>query len=94
VKMNVYRLLQWHQPPQLVHVSVPDLGPGQVLIKMGGAGACHSDLHLLEWTPENARYKPGFTLGHENAGWVAKLGQGVQGREKGGRPNIADTPKS
>jgi hypothetical protein len=30
-------------------VPVPEPGPGQVLLKVGGAGACHSDLHLMEW---------------------------------------------
>lgn len=54
-------------------------GPGQVLIKVGGAGACHSDLHVLE-TPANTPSFPlPFTLGHENAGWVEKLGSGATG---------------
>jgi propanol-preferring alcohol dehydrogenase len=85
MKMKAYRILQWQQPPQLVEVPIPEPGPGQVLLKMGGAGACHSDLHLMEWSPEEegARDKPGFTLGHENAGWVARLGQGVRGCKEG-----------
>lgn len=58
---------------------VPEPRPGQVLIKVGGAGACHSDLHLLEApAPPNPVPLP-FTLGHENAGWVEKLGPGVSG---------------
>jgi propanol-preferring alcohol dehydrogenase len=51
-----------------------------VLIKIGGAGVCHSDLHVME---EELGFKPGFTLGHENAGWVAALGQGVAGFKEG-----------
>ena len=52
----------------------PQVGPGQVLIKIGGAGVCHSDLHIME---EELGFSSGFTLGHENAGWIAELGQGV-----------------
>ena len=37
----------------------------------------------MEWTAERARYQAGFTLGHENAGWVARLGQGVVGLREG-----------
>jgi len=81
--MKAYRMLQWGQPPQLMEVPVPEPGPGQVLVKVGGAGACHSDLHLMAWTAETARYKAGFTLGHENAGWIARPGQGVQGFREG-----------
>ena len=64
-------------------IPTPEPGPGQVRIKVGGAGACHSDLHLMEWTAETARSGAGYTLGHENAGWVAGLGQGVRGFREG-----------
>jgi propanol-preferring alcohol dehydrogenase len=47
-------------------------------VKVGGAGACHSDLHLMEAPPELLGRDP-FTLGHENAGWVEKLGPGAAG---------------
>ncbi len=48
--------------------------PGQVLIKIGGAGVCHSVLYVME---EDLGFTPPFTLGHENAGWVAEVGEGV-----------------
>src|SRR5579871_6589507 len=83
MKMKAYRMLHWQQPPQLLGVPVPEPGPGQVLLEMGGAGACHSDLHLLEYKPGQMYFNPPFTLGHENAGWIAKLGPGVQGFEEG-----------
>lgn len=56
---------------------MPEPGPGEVLIRVGGAGACHSDLHLLE-APAQPFALP-FTLGHENAGWVEKTGSGATG---------------
>ena len=51
-----------------------------MLIKIGGAGVCHSDLHVME---EDLGFTPPFTLGHENAGWMAALGEGVTGFKEG-----------
>ena len=81
--MKAYQLVEWQKPAQLRDVPVPEPGPGQVLLKIGGAGACHSDLHLME-APAGARpLKLPFTLGHENAGWVEKLGPGAAGYSVG-----------
>ncbi len=53
-------------------------------MRIGGAGACHSDLHLMhEFPPGLLPFDPPFTLGHENAGWVESLGAGVTGLEPG-----------
>ncbi|QRP45761.1 NAD(P)-dependent alcohol dehydrogenase [Amycolatopsis sp. FDAARGOS 1241] len=79
--MRAFQLVEWQKPPQLREVLVPEPGPGQVLVKIGGAGACHSDLHIMQAPvppPGNGMRLP-FTLGHENAGWVEKLGPGVTG---------------
>lgn len=81
--MRAYRIVQWGQPPVLMDVPVPEPGPGQVLIKVGGAGACHSDLHLIHGDQSIATFPANFTLGHENAGWIAALGPGVQGFREG-----------
>jgi threonine dehydrogenase-like Zn-dependent dehydrogenase len=48
-------------------VPVPEPGPGEVLVKVGGAGACHSDLHLLEAPAGSKSMTLPFTLGHESA---------------------------
>jgi len=61
----------------------PEPGPGEVLVKLGGAGACHSDLHLMEWPEGTMDYRLPFTLGHENAGWVEATGAGVTGLDPG-----------
>ena len=62
----------------------PVAGPGQVVVRIGGAGACHSDLHLLhDFEPGLLPWNPPFTLGHENAGWVHQLGPGVTGFDVG-----------
>ena len=77
--MRAYQLVEWQRPPELRDVPVPEPGPGEVLVKVGGAGACHSDLHLMEWSAGFLPYELPFTLGHENAGWVEKLGPGTTG---------------
>ena len=81
--MKAYRLVQAQQEPELREVEVPEPGPGQVLIRVAGAGACHSDLHVMEWPPDAVPGTLPFTLGHENAGEVEALGAGVDGFEIG-----------
>ncbi len=82
--MRALRLLEWKSEPVLVEVDDPVAGPGQVVVRVGGAGACHSDLHLMrEFGPGIVPWGPPFTLGHENAGWVHELGAGVTGLEVG-----------
>jgi propanol-preferring alcohol dehydrogenase len=75
--MQAFRIVE-PQTVELREVPVPEPGPGQVLVKVGGAGACHSDLHLMEAPADRLPALP-FTIGHENAGWVEKLGPGATG---------------
>ncbi|MFI6226551.1 NAD(P)-dependent alcohol dehydrogenase [Micromonospora echinospora] len=82
--MRALRLLAWKSEPELVEVDEPTPGPGQVVIRVGAAGACHSDLHLMhDFEAGAVPWNPPFTLGHENAGWVHALGSGVTGLEVG-----------
>ncbi|MFJ9836474.1 NAD(P)-dependent alcohol dehydrogenase [Streptomyces sp. NPDC101169] len=79
--MRAFQLVEWKQPPELREVPVPEPGPGQILVKVAGAGACHSDLHIMEapGPPAGLATELPFTLGHENAGRVESLGAGVTG---------------
>jgi alcohol dehydrogenase, propanol-preferring len=77
--MKAFQFVELQKPAELREVKVPEPGPGQVLIKIGGAGVCHSDLHVLEAPAGSTAFKLPFTLGHENAGWVEKLGSGANG---------------
>ncbi len=81
--MKAYQLTAWQQPPELRDVPVPEPGPGQLLIRVGGSGACHSDLHVMEWPAGALAYPLPFTLGHETAGWIEKMGPGVEGWQVG-----------
>lgn len=78
--MKAVRFVGVGHPAQIADVSKPEPGPGQVLIRIGGAGVCHFDLHVME---DNLGFRSEFTLGHENAGWVAQLGTGVTGFKEG-----------
>lgn len=83
--MRALRLTAYGEPPVLTEVPTPEPGPGQVLVKIAGAGACHSDIHLMDWSAAEAPpiIQPPFTLGHENTGTIAALGAGVTGWEEG-----------
>jgi D-arabinose 1-dehydrogenase-like Zn-dependent alcohol dehydrogenase len=77
--MKAFQFVEWQKPGGIREVPVPDPGPGQVLMKVGGAGACHSDLHIMEAPAGSKPFQLPFTLGHENAGWVEKLRPGATG---------------
>ena len=80
--MRALQLKSFQSDPELVEL--PEPGPEQVVIKVGGAGACHSDLHVMrEFAEGMAPWGPPFVLGHEAAGWVHRVGSRVRGLEQG-----------
>jgi propanol-preferring alcohol dehydrogenase len=82
--MRAVRLASWNHDPELHEVPEPDPGAGEVVLAIGGAGACHSDLHVCYEFPEGLMpWELPMTLGHENAGWVHALGAGVTDLEIG-----------
>lgn len=82
--MRALQIVEWKHDPELREVPDPEPGPGEVVVRVGGAGACHSDLHLLhDFEPGALPFDPPFTLGHENAGWVHAVGAGVSWLEIG-----------
>ncbi|NMB45799.1 MAG: zinc-dependent alcohol dehydrogenase family protein [Firmicutes bacterium] len=70
---------------QLVEEDVPKPGPGEVLIKVKAAGICGTDAHILKG--ESASTPP-VILGHEYAGEVVELGEGVTGLHQGDRISV------
>lgn len=58
-------------------IPTPEPGPGEVLIRIGGSGACHSDLHVKSGEIPGVAFP--HTLGHENAGWIESFGPGAEG---------------
>jgi propanol-preferring alcohol dehydrogenase len=45
--MKAFRIHNWLQAGQLEDIPVPEPDHGETLIRIGGAGACHSDLHVM-----------------------------------------------
>ncbi|MGK5114609.1 alcohol dehydrogenase catalytic domain-containing protein [Geodermatophilus sp. CPCC 205506] len=80
--MQAYQIVEWGKPAEYREVPVPEPGAGQLLVKMAGAGLCRTDLHILK-SPAGFWPDPPFTIGHENAGWVAQVGQSVDGFSEG-----------
>ncbi len=77
--MKAVRLHEFHKPPVVDEVPEPTIsGPLDVIVKIGGAGVCRTDLHIMEGQWDAAMNTPlPYILGHENAGWVHEIGPGV-----------------
>ena len=66
------------------HLQIDDIpepsieGPHDVIVRIGGAGLCRTDLHIIEgiWRDILEPELP-YTLGHENAGWIEEVGPSV-----------------
>ncbi|MGW7466242.1 Zn-dependent alcohol dehydrogenase [Streptomyces xantholiticus] len=61
-------------PLEITEISLPEPGPGQVRVRLAAAGVCHSDLSLSNGT---MRVPVPAVLGHEGAGTVVSVGEGV-----------------
>lgn len=92
--MKAVRLHGYHQQPVVEEVPEPSVsGPFDVVIKVGGAGVCRTDLHIIEgqWDSRSGITLP-YTLGHENAGWVHEIGSGVTNVAVGDTVILHPTP--
>src|SRR3954469_5844666 len=70
---------EYGRPLELVERDTPELTrPDHVLVKVGGAGVCAPHLHAIDGPMEPAGVSLPRVLGHENAGWVAAVGDFVQ----------------
>jgi len=76
--MKAALLGSYHRPLELVERPVPEPhGWRDVVVRIGGAGVCATDLHAIDGLMEPAGLVPPVVLGHENAGWVHAVGDGV-----------------
>ena len=77
--MRAVQVVGYHTKLQLTEVDEPTIdGPLDVIVRVGGAGVCRTDLHVLEgqWEQKSGVALP-YTIGHENAGWVHAVGSAV-----------------
>jgi NAD+-dependent secondary alcohol dehydrogenase Adh1 len=77
--MKAVRVHEYGVPPVIEEVPQPDLQDHHdVIVRIGGAGVCRTDLHVVEgWFEDIMEPDLPFTLGHENAGWVEAVGDAV-----------------
>lgn len=80
--MRAALLTSFGEPLEIREVPTPRPGPGQVLVRVGGVGVCHSDLTVASGR-SRIDWKLPALLGHEIAGHVAALGEGVFGIREG-----------
>jgi NAD+-dependent secondary alcohol dehydrogenase Adh1 len=77
--VKAVRLHKFNEMPVVDEVPDPEIsGPLDVIVKIGGAGVCRTDLHIMlgQWDAAVGTPLP-YILGHENAGWVHEVGSGV-----------------
>ena len=78
--MKAVRLHRYDERPVVEDAPEPTVqGPYDVIVEIGGAGLCRTDLHIVEgqWADRSGVRLP-YTLGHENAGWVREVGSAVE----------------
>ncbi|KGT94108.1 alcohol dehydrogenase [Erwinia typographi] len=75
------------EPLVIEQVPIPEVGPGQLLVKVVATGVCHTDLHAAEgdWP---VKPQPPFIPGHEGVGYVVAVGEGVKHLKEGDRVGV------
>lgn len=71
---------EWGKPVQIEQITVEGPRRGEITIKVAACGVCHSDLSA---TTGKIQYPPPLVLGHEAAGVVVEVGEGVEGFSEG-----------
>ncbi len=77
--MRAVQVVGYHRTLQMTEVPQPEVtSPFDVVVRIGGAGVCRTDIHILEgqWADKTGVALP-YTIGHENAGWVHAVGDAV-----------------
>src|SRR4051812_50178274 len=85
--MRAVQVVGYHQSLEMAEIPVPEVtGPFDVIVKIGGAGVCRTDLHILEGPgADKSGVTLPYTIGHEDAGWGAAVGAAVTNRSAGGK---------
>jgi len=77
--MKAVQVTGYGEKLSMTEVPEPQVsGPYDVIVRIGGAGVCRTDIHILEgqWAEKSGVTLP-YTIGHENAGWVHAVGSAV-----------------
>jgi NAD+-dependent secondary alcohol dehydrogenase Adh1 len=77
--VKAVRVHAYHEDPKIDDIPEPTIqGPLDVIVKIGGAGVCRTDLHIVngDWKEAMNPELP-YVIGHENSGWIHEVGAGV-----------------
>jgi len=77
--VKAVRVHAYHEDPKIDDIPEPTIqGPLDVIVKIGGAGVCRTDLHIVngDWKEAMNPELP-YVIGHENSGWIHEVGPGV-----------------
>ncbi|MCZ9341538.1 alcohol dehydrogenase catalytic domain-containing protein, partial [Streptomyces sp. TRM76130] len=83
--MKAVQVVAYGKNLEMAEVPAPEItGPYDVIVRIGGAGVCRTDIHILEgqWAEKSGVALP-YTIGHENAGWVHAVGGAVTNVREG-----------
>ena len=83
--MKAVQVVGYGEKLAMTDLPEPEItGPHDVIVRIGGAGVCRTDLHILEgqWAEKSQVTLP-YTIGHENAGWVHAVGSAVTNVHEG-----------
>lgn len=92
--MKGWQFTKTHEPLKLVEKEVPKAAPGRVIIDTKAVGICHSDVGALEDEGWMDLMSPPVIMGHENAGVISEVGEGVTDFKVGDRVAICPTGPS
>ncbi len=84
--MKAVQIVGYNEPVKLVDAPEPKIeSPTDVIVRIGGAGVCRTDLHILEgiWREMLGNPTLPYTIGHENAGWIEEVGSAVTTVKRG-----------
>ena len=93
MKMRAAVLEEFAKPLQLTELDLAEPKPGEVLVRLAACGVCHTDMYTASGVDPSG-YAPAV-LGHEGAGFVEKVGEGVSASAPATRrhPVLAPVPR-
>lgn len=89
--MKAWQFVGTDKPLELNEVPEPTAGPGQVVVDVKAAGVCHSDVSALDDPGWMDLFQNGLprTMGHENAGVISEIGEGMDHWKVGDRVGLS-----